>query len=222
MLSNWKKKSVITHVLLLFEPLLRIQLNPGYFSSIGSAAWLLLTFTWVPASPDVYHLIFSISSPLLGCFYSFLGLVNASSVGQERHCSSLNLHYLNTVGQDFVFLQCKSRVESSAIALWVWCGAVAKHLPKIRILPHPEKNTTGPHGRLDLTSTVTQALDSTLSTLIPVFSRLGCRRGYLFKIQKWRNRNGGRNWKHCKPKLNQKTDKVIIICIFVLLESHCL
>lgn len=112
-----KKKVIMTHVLPLFEPLLRIQLNPGYFSSTGSAARSLLTFTWVPACPAVCRLISSISSPLLTCFISFIGLVNASSVGQEKHCSSLNLHYLNTVGQDLVFLQCKSRVESSATAL---------------------------------------------------------------------------------------------------------
>lgn len=79
-----------------------------------------------------------LSSPLPTCFYSFLGLVNAGSVGQEKHCSSLNLHYPSTVGQGWVFSQCGSRVERPAVPLPGWCGASAAHLPKIGILLCPE------------------------------------------------------------------------------------
>lgn len=61
----------MTHVFLLFELLLRILLDPGYFCGTRSAARSLLTLTWVPAWPDTGHLDCSVPPPLLPWFLIF-------------------------------------------------------------------------------------------------------------------------------------------------------
>lgn len=106
--------------------------RPGAEPRLLQQFWVSTAVTsYLPVQPSA-QMCGILLSLFLPCYWlafkSFLGLVNASSVGQEKHCSSLNLHYLSTVGQDLVFLQRKFRIESSSIALlsvkWVVGGAL--------------------------------------------------------------------------------------------------